>query len=133
MWHDATWQLFAATTFQGIGTGLVFSSLAGVVIAAVPPDQTGVASGMNANIRTIGGSVGSAVMAGVVTARLGPTALPAESGYVVGFAVLAAGMVLAAVAAAFMPNVRDQPTHDPLEDAQNASLAMMPGGPALSG
>ena len=74
VWHDATWQLFAATTFQGIGTGLVFSSLAGAVIAAVPPDQTGVASGMNANIRTIGGSVGSAVMAGVVTARLGPTA-----------------------------------------------------------
>ena len=42
-------------------------------------------------------------------------------------------MALAAVAAAFMPDVRDQPTHDPLEDAQNASLAMVPGGPALNG
>jgi hypothetical protein len=39
-------------------------------------------------------------------------------------------MALAAVAAAFMPDVRDQPTHDSLEDAQNASLAMVPGGPA---
>jgi MFS family permease len=131
-WHDATWQLFVATTFQGIGTGLVFSSLAGAVIAAVPSDQTGVASGMNANIRTIGGSVGSAVMAGVVTARLGPAGIPAESGYVVGFAVLGAAMTLAAVAAAFMPDVRDQPTHDALEDAQNAGLAMVPGGPALT-
>jgi len=131
LWHDATWQLFVATSFQGVGSGLVFSSLAGAVIAAVPPEQTGVASGMNANIRTIGGSVGSAVMAGVVTARLGPTALPVESGYVIGFAVLAAGMVLAAAAAAFMPNTRDQPTHDALEDANNASLAMVPGGPAL--
>jgi MFS family permease len=132
MWHDETWQLFAATSFQGVGSGLVFSSLAGAVIAAVPPEQTGVASGMNANIRTIGGSVGSAVMAGVVTARLGPTAVPLESGYVIGFAVLAVGMALAAVAAAVMPNIHDQPTHDALEDAHNASLAMMPGGPALT-
>lgn len=132
LWHDETWQLFAATSFQGVGSGLVFSSLAGVVIAAVPPEQTGVASGMNANIRTIGGSVGSAVMAGLVTARLGPTAVPVERGYVIGFSVLAAGMVLAAAAAAFMPNIHEQPTHDGLEDAQNASLAMMPGGPALT-
>jgi len=132
LWHDATWQVFAATTCQGIGSGLVFSSLAGAVIAAVPPGQTGVASGMNANIRTIGGSVGSAVMAGVVTARLGPAAIPVESGYVTGFAVLSAAMVSAALAAAFMPDLRDQPTHDALEDAQNAGLAMVPGGPALT-
>jgi len=132
LWHDATWQVFAATTCQGIGSGLVFSSLAGAVIAAVPAGQTGVASGMNANIRTIGGSVGSAVMAGVVTARSGPTAIPLESGYVTGFAVLAAAMVSAALAAAFMPDLRDQPTHDSLEDAQNAGLAMVPGGPALT-
>ncbi len=64
LWHDSTWQLYAATTVQGVGSGLVFSSLAGVVIASVPAHQTGVASGMNANIRTIGGSVGAAVMAG---------------------------------------------------------------------
>ena len=105
LWHDAAWQVFAAITLQGVGSGLVFSSLASAVIAAVPPEQTGVASGMNANIRTIGGSVGSAVMAGVVTARLGPTSLPVESGYVVGFAVLAAGMVIAAAGAAFIPRL----------------------------
>jgi MFS family permease len=133
LWHDATWQLFTATTFQGVGSGLVFSSLAGVVIASVPPEQTGVASGMNANIRTIGGSVGSAVMAGVVTARLGPSGMPVERGYVIGFAVLAAGMLLAATAAAFMPDIHDQPTHDALEDADNATLALVPGGAALTG
>ncbi len=132
VWHDATWQLYAATTLQGLGSGLVFSSLAGVVIASVPARQTGVASGMNANIRTIGGSIGSAVMAGVVTARLGATGLPAESGYVVGFAVLAGGMVLAAVAAMVMPDLRDQPTHDAVEDADNALLGQVPGSPALT-
>jgi MFS family permease len=132
LWHDATWQLYVATTIQGIGSGLVLSSLAGVVIASVPPEQTGVASGMNANIRTIGGSIGAAVMAGVVTARTGAAGLPLESGYVTGFVVLAVGMLLAASAAALMPNLHDQPTYDALEDADNAALGMLAGGTALT-
>ena len=108
LWHDSTWQLYAATTVQGVGSGLVFSSLAGVVIASVPAHQTGVASGMNANIRTIGGSVGAAVMAGVVTAQHGPLGFPAESGYTVGFVLLAVAMVGAtAVACRPIPDMHD--------------------------
>jgi hypothetical protein len=68
-------------------------------------------------------------MAGVVTAHLGLDALPVERGYVSGFALLAGVMGLAAAAATFMPNIHEQPTHDRLEDAENASLAMVPGGP----
>ena len=128
LWHDATWQLYAATSLQGIGSGLVFSSLAGVVIASVPREQTGVASGMNANIRTIGGSIGSAVMAGIVTAQVGPTGLPAEDGYTIGFAILGAAMILAAGAAAMIPDLHDQPTAGPLEDADNAELGFVPVG-----
>ena len=102
--HDTHAQLYAATTLQGLGSGLVFSSLAGVVIASVPREQTGVASGMNANIRTIGGSIGSAVMAGVVTASVGVGGYPLERGYSVGFALLAVGMLAAAGAAAMIPD-----------------------------
>jgi hypothetical protein len=83
---------------------------------------------MNANIRTIGGSIGSAVMAGVVTARTGPTGLPAEGGYTVGFAILAVGMLLAAGAAAMIPDLHEQPTSGPLEDAENAELGYVPVG-----
>ena len=39
------------------------------IVAAVPREQTGVASGMNANIRTIGGSIGAAVMSSIVTSH----------------------------------------------------------------
>ena len=132
LFHDRTWQLYAATTVQGIGSGLVFSSLAGVVIAAVPREQTGVASGMNANIRTIGGSIGSAVMAGVVTARVSDAGIPLESGYTLGFTLLSVGMVLAAVAAAFIPELDHQTTDNRLEDADNAELGMVAGAPALT-
>ncbi|MEI5672674.1 MULTISPECIES: MFS transporter [unclassified Nocardioides] len=126
LWHDATWQLYAATTLQGVGSGLVFSSLAGVVVMSVPPEQTGVASGMNANIRTIGGSLGSAVMAGIVTAQVGPLGIPEESGYTVGFAVLGLAMLLAAAGAAFVPDLRRSGTSGPLEDADNAELGYVP-------
>lgn len=127
LWHDATWQLYLATTIQGLGSGLVFSSLAGAVIAAVPAEQTGVASGMNANIRTIGGSIGAAVMAGIVTAKQGPAGFPAESGYTLGFLVLGGCMVLAAAVACLIPDFHDQPTGGRLADADNAEIALVPG------
>ncbi len=120
LWHEETWQLYAETTLQGLGSGLVFSSLAGVVIASVPPEQTGVASGMNANIRSIGGALGSAVMAGIVTSQTGLAGYPAERGYTIGFVVIGVGMLLAATAAWFIPEVREQQTLGPLEDAGNA-------------
>ena len=126
LWHDGTTQLYVATTVQGLGSGLVFSSLAGVVVSAVPAHQTGVASGMNANIRTIGGSLGTAVMAGIVTADHGPAGFPAERGYTIGFLMLGGAMVLAAVAAWFIPDVHRQPTHSHLEDAGNAELGYFP-------
>jgi MFS family permease len=122
LWHDHAWQLYASTTVQGVGSGLVFSSLAGVVISAVTPSQTGVASGMNANIRTIGGSLGSAVMAGIVTARIGPAGFPAEEGYTIGFGVLAVALVCAAVAALAIPDLHTQATAGALADADNAEL-----------
>ena len=91
---------------MGVGFGLAFAAMSALIVAAVPPEQTGVASGMNANIRTIGGSIGAAVMASIVTAQLEPSGLPKESGYTTGFAVLAAALVVAALAALLIPSQR---------------------------
>lgn len=103
--HDTTTQVLVGITAQGLGTGLVISTCATVVISSVPAHQTGVASGMNANIRTIGGSIGSAVMAGIVTAHLGGAGYPRESGYTTGFLVIAGCLLLAAVAALWIPDM----------------------------
>jgi hypothetical protein len=96
---------------MGVAFGLAFSAMSALVVAAVPASQTGVASGMNANIRTIGGSIGSAAMASIVTSYLaptgqGPVALPDEVGYTAGFAALAGGLVLAALAGLLIPSAR---------------------------
>ena len=80
--------------------------MSNLVVAAVPQTQTGVASGMNANIRTIGGAIGGAVVATVVTSNLRADGLPTESGYTHGFTVLVVSAVAAAVVAIFVPVVR---------------------------
>ncbi len=104
------------------------------VVSAVPAEQTGVATGMNANIRTIGGSIGAAVMASIVTAKLEPSGLPAASGYTTGFAIMAAVLVVAALAGLLIPSQR-RPRGAAVErtvgEAVVDSLAM--AGDALTG
>jgi EmrB/QacA subfamily drug resistance transporter len=124
--HDQEWEVYLSNALMGIGFGLAFSAMSALVVASVPVEQTGVASGMNANIRTIGGSIGSAVMAGIVTSHLGPSGLPKESGYTIGFATMACGLVLAALAGLLIPSAR-RLHHNP-DEPQHAELAMVAGG-----
>jgi EmrB/QacA subfamily drug resistance transporter len=127
--HSQEWEIYVATGVLGIGFGLAFSAMSANVVSAVPANQTGVASGMNANIRTIGGSIGSAVMASIVTAKLQPSGLPTGSGYTTGFAVMAAVLVLAALAALLIPSQR-RPGRAAAEAAAVGTLAM--SGDALT-
>jgi hypothetical protein len=86
---------------------------------------------MNANIRTIGGSIGSAVMAGILTAHLGSTGFPAERGYEIGFVVLGAVVALASLAAMLMPDTREQPTSGHLADAADGELGLVAAAGAV--
>ncbi|MGW6080939.1 MFS transporter [Streptomyces sp. NPDC055186] len=104
--HATAWQTCVAATLLGVGLGLVFATVAGVVVGAVPPEQTGVASGMNANIRTIGGSLGAAAMGAIVTTRVSATGHPPESAYTLGFTTLGVALALGGVAALFIPGPR---------------------------
>jgi MFS family permease len=125
--HGEQWQIFVATAILGIGIGACFSAMSGLIVAAVPAEQTGVASGMNANIRTIGGSVGGALMASIVTAHVGVDGLPKESGYTAGFLMLAIGFVIAAGAGLLIPSLRIKPaTSD--HDAPHAELGLVAAG-----
>jgi MFS family permease len=124
--HHHQWQIYVSSGLMGIGFGLAFSAMSALIVAAVPPSQTGVASGMNANIRTIGGSIGAAVMASIVTSQLEPSGLPREVGYTIGFAVMAGGLLLAALAGLLMPSARR--LRDPAGGLEHAEMAMVAGG-----
>ncbi len=128
--HSEKWELYLATAVMGAGLGLVFAAMSGLIVAAVPQAQTGVASGMNANIRTIGGSVGAALMASIVTSDVLPSGLPKEAGYTNGFALLGIILVVAAGAALLIPSVaamrRVSGPHEP--EPEHGELALVPGG-----
>lgn len=126
--HTSTWELYVATAVMGAGFGLTFAAMSSLIVSAVPPAQTGVASGMNANIRTIGGSIGAALMASVVTASPAADGLPREAGYTHGFAMLGGALLVAAVAAVLIPVTRRTARIDFADEPQHAELAMVPGG-----
>jgi EmrB/QacA subfamily drug resistance transporter len=128
--HSQKWEIVLATAILGSGFGFAFSALSNLIVAAVPAHQTGVASGMNANIRTIGGSIGAAVMASIVTAGVRAGKLPTDSGYVHGFIMLGAATVFAALAVLLLPNVRgSRPSVQELHDEMaHAEMALVAGG-----
>ncbi|MCW2780179.1 MAG: transporter [Marmoricola sp.] len=127
--HDHEWQIYVATSIMGIGTGLVYACLSNLIVAAVPPEQTGVASGMNANIRTIGGSIGAAVMASIITARVFPDGLPKESGYTNGFLALAIVLVAAAAVGLVIPSFERRVIEEHLVgEPEHAELGIVAAG-----
>lgn len=127
--HDEKWEIYLAMAIVGVGIGLVFACLSNLIVAAVPPEQTGVASGMNANIRTIGGSIGAAVMASVVTSAVFPNGLPKESGYSYGFGMLTVGFTVAAAVALLIPRVSREAIEEHLMgEPEHAELGIVAGG-----
>lgn len=104
--HDHLWLVLVETAVLGLAFGLAFAALSNLIVDAVPQSQTGVASGMNANIRTVGGALGSAIVASVVTSGARADGLPVEAGYTNGFLVLTASAVLATLVAIAVPVVK---------------------------
>lgn len=52
--HSAPWTIYTAAGLLGVGIAMGYASMANLIIDAVTPEQTGVATGMNTNIRNIG-------------------------------------------------------------------------------
>jgi EmrB/QacA subfamily drug resistance transporter len=115
--HRHSIDLLVSSTLMGIGMGLAFAALGNIVVGAVPPEQTGVASGMNTVMRTLGGALGSQIAATLIADHtLG--GLPAVTGFTQSFA-LATGFLLLAVGAAIL--VPRTAATEPLELAAAAA------------
>jgi EmrB/QacA subfamily drug resistance transporter len=80
-------EIYVAAGLLGIGIGLSFSAMANLIVQNVRPEQTGVATGMNAVTRTLGGAFGGQVAATLLASNLGAAGLPASSGFTLSFLV----------------------------------------------
>ena len=127
--HNQPWEIYVAMALVGTGFGIAFSAMSILIVNAVPPEQTGVASGMNANIRTIGGAIGAGIMASIITSGQTTHGFPKESGYTLGFTVLAVVSVLAVVASILVPPYRRVSTAAQATGAgPHAELAVLAAG-----
>ena len=130
--HASTGQLLVAVIAAGAGVGLAFAAMSNAIIESVPATHTGEATSVNAIMRTIGGSIGTAVVAAVLAANITPRGLPAESAFTIGFWVCAGVGALSIVAALALPTTRGR--RGGL--APDAALALPPvqsGAAACSG
>jgi MFS family permease len=104
--HAAAWQILAATVVLGAAVGLTYSGMPNVIVESVPPEQTSVATGMNANIRTLGSALGGQVTTSIVTTGHRVLGYPAPGGFRTSFVVLAVISLGAVIVAAQVPGRR---------------------------
>ena len=96
---DQSWEIYVASGILGVGIGFAFAALANLIVEAVRPDQTGVATGMNTIVRTIGGALGAELAVSILAANVvTATGYPSKHGYTVTFAIGAAVVAVAVFA-----------------------------------
>jgi EmrB/QacA subfamily drug resistance transporter len=120
--HTAHWQVYLASSLIGVGVGFAFASMSNLIVEAVRPDQTGVATGMNAVMRTIGGAVGSQVAASILAASLLADGTPKEHGYTLSFIIMAAALAAGIVASIAVPGRKSR--HPRAVSASEPQLSM---------
>src|ERR1700722_19914042 len=67
--HSALWEAFLTIAISGLGIGFTTAAMPGFIVGAVPPSETGSATGFFQVVRSIGLTVGSALSAAVLLAH----------------------------------------------------------------
>jgi MFS family permease len=111
--HGTVLEICIGGALTGLGIGFAYASMANLVVESVPPEEVGVATGINTIMRTLGGALGAELVATLLTAKtIAGTPVPAEAAYTDAFAVAAVASLLAMVAALAIP-ARRRPRRRP--------------------
>ncbi len=100
--HAHPYELLIAAALLGIGIGLAFAALGNLIVQAVPSHQTGVASGMNTVMRTLGGALGGQLSATFIADNTAH-GLPTVTGFTITFVMATAFLIACLGAAALVP------------------------------
>jgi predicted MFS family arabinose efflux permease len=101
--------VYVACALLGTGLGLAYAAMANLVVQAVPPEQTGVATGMNTVARSLGAAFGSQLAATFLAASV-VAGLPTEIGFQQAFVAALVALSFAFLAALLIPG-RRRPAH----------------------
>jgi EmrB/QacA subfamily drug resistance transporter len=104
--HRHPYEMLITATLLGIGIGLSFAALGNLVVQAVPFTQTGVATGMNTVMRTLGGAVGGQLSATFITDNTAH-GLPSVTGFIDTYVMATLFLVVCILAATLVPRRRE--------------------------
>ncbi|MCU7727551.1 MFS transporter [Actinoplanes sp. KI2] len=95
--HGSRVSLLLALLLEGAGIGLAFAAVAVRTVRSVPADQTGVATGINTIMRTVGGTLGTNLAGMLLAATATVDGQPSPAAYTVCFAVFGVALLGAAL------------------------------------
>ena len=106
--HDEPWQLMLGYAIGAAGVAVAFGAMPKLISDAVAPTETGIATGMNTVVRTVGSVIGSqAAVTLLASDVIAGTSIPAESGFTTSLWLgAAAALVAALLALAISPRRR---------------------------
>jgi EmrB/QacA subfamily drug resistance transporter len=105
--HGHPYDMLISAALLGVGIGLSFAALANLIVQAVPAGQTGVASGMNTVMRTLGGALGGQIAATFIVHNT-VHGVARVAGYTDTFMMATAFLIVCVLAGALVPSTRPE-------------------------
>jgi MFS family permease len=102
--HRHPYDMLITVTLLGVGIGLAFAALGNLIVQAVPPTQTGVASGMNTVMRTLGGALGGQLAATFI-ANHTAHGFPTVTGFTDSYLMETVFLVVCVLASTLVPTI----------------------------
>ncbi|MGW0568096.1 MFS transporter [Streptomyces tauricus] len=125
----SAWGLMLVLMITSSGVGLAYGAMPALIMSSVPLSETAAANGFNTLMRSLGTSVGAAVVGVVLsqmTVTMGGFSITSEDGFrtalIVGGAVALVAAVIAAVIPAARPVAADPAPADRLDDPEQAAM-----------
>ncbi|MDT9591629.1 MFS transporter [Nocardioides zeae] len=127
LWHDTWWHVAVMMLLFGIGIGFAYSVMPAIIVARTPENRTASATGINQVLRLMGGAVGAAIVAAVLSTYTPVGAVhPHEVGYEVAASFSCGGALLAAVISRLLLPRRYEPAAD-----RDGGVAEAPDAPIV--
>lgn len=104
--HAEDWQILLSGVLTGLGIGMALAATSNAIVDSVPAAQTSEAISANTVIRTIGSSIGTAVIAALISSNVTAQGAPTDSAFTIGFWASAGIGVVAIFAAILAPSLR---------------------------
>ncbi|MFS8198299.1 MFS transporter [Streptomyces sp. CWNU-52B] len=125
----SAWGLMLVLMVTSSGVGLAYGAMPALIMSSVPLSETAAANGFNTLMRSLGTSVGAAVV-GVVLSQMSVTmggfSITSESGFRTALIIGGAVALVSAAIAAVIPGVRaagtDRPAADRVEVSEKATV-----------